>query len=82
MKFAYSGPFSNLHDPIRSVKPARDSSGRVIEPQPRYTPTSPERYSIQSALPRSTVDYLIHLFGREHAHLTRAARRRTRKPQA
>jgi len=81
MHFAYSGPFSNLIDPIRPVKPARDPDGRIIEPQPRYTPTSPERYSIESALPRSIVDYLVHLCGREGDTRPVRTRRAGRKPR-
>ena len=63
MKFAYAGPFAPLLNPIRLVKPERGPSGIVLHKQPRYTPYSPESYTVGTQV---DVGLLIQVFGREH----------------
>jgi hypothetical protein len=60
MKFAYSGPFASRKTPGLGAVATRP--GAV-----RYTPTSPERYTVQSALHPVVMDALITAFGRSSA---------------
>jgi hypothetical protein len=60
MKFAYSGPFASRKTPGLGVVATKPGTVRYT----RYTPTSPERYTVQTALRPAVVDAIITAFGR------------------